>query len=337
MSRPLALVVAGFLAAGCDASFDDPAIVLDLRILGMRAEPPEIITPYDPDDPTAVDLDDLGTVEVCALVADPGARRGLSYRMTVCPPGGGGRCAATDGDGEPRPLFELEGGAVEDPERADAPVRMCSSIEASADLVLVLSESIRADSLVGFGGVAVQVELRVTPEGGGPEEEVVGFKRVRYSPELPAGRTANQNPGLDGVRVARAPAPGVRGEDFDLPLGRCGEVEPWPVAPGERVMMLPLEADGAREEYLVPTFDGGSRRYTENLRYQWLATAGDFSRNNSGGELDDVGNAPPLDTRWTAPDDPEEIGEGLDVRFWIVQRDERGGQTWVESCARVVP
>jgi hypothetical protein len=333
--RAAALVLAALSAAACDASFDDPAIVVDLRILGMQAEPPEIVIPYDPDDPTAVDIDDLGAVEVCALVADPGATRGLSYRMKVCPPTGSGRCASRDREGNQVPTIELEGGAVEDPERAGAPVRMCSTIEASLDLALVLQASVRADDLAGFGGVSAQVELRVTPEDGG-DEEVVGFKRVRYSPELPAGRVANRNPSLDGVTVARAPSV-VRGQDFEMPLGRCGQIEPWPVAPGERVMLLPRETAGSREDYLIPTFDGGSRSYTENLRYQWLATAGKFSRRNSGGELDSVGNAPPLDSRWTAPDDPAEIGDGLEVRLWIIQRDERGGQSWVESCVRVVP
>jgi hypothetical protein len=109
------------------------------------------------------------------------------------------------------------------------------------------------------------------------------------------------------------------------------------VSPGERVTLLPREPDGAREAYVVPTFDGGSRSFTENLRYQWLATTGDFSRNNTGGELDVAGNSPPLDTRWLAPDDPDEVGGGLEVRMWIVQRDERGGQAWYDSCARVLP
>jgi len=333
----LAAMLAAAGATACDTDFEDAAIVIDLRILGMRAEPPEVVAPVDPEDPASVDLADLEPIEVCALVADPGDRRELHWEMRVCPPGGGGRCDRVGGEGEGRPpIYSIGSGTVEDPERDGEPVSMCATIEPDGNLVAVLQESVRLDDLAGFGGVTVQVELRVTPDGGGADEEVVGYKRVRYSPQIPAERVANQNPTLDRVIGIRAPT-GERGLHFDLPLGRCGAIEPWPVSPGERVTLLPIETPGAREDYVVPTFDGGARSYTENLRYQWLATAGDFSRNNSGGELDGVGNEPPLDTRWIAPRDPEEVGDGLDVRMWFVQRDERGGQTWYESCARVVP
>jgi hypothetical protein len=37
---------------------------------------------------------------------------------------------------------------------------------------------------------------------------------------------------------------------------------------------------------VVPTFEGGSRTFTENLRYQWLATAGSWSRAETGGPRD---------------------------------------------------
>jgi hypothetical protein len=328
-TRRAILPILAVAALGCDAGFDDAAIVVDLRILGMRAEPPEVIVPFNPDDPAQLDISAIPDIEVCALVADPGARRGLRYEMAVCPPPSDGRCAPS-----PSPVIPLEGGEVEDPERAAGPIVMCSTLPSSGDLFAVLQESIRADDLAGFGVVSVQVALRVTPEDG--SEEVFGGKRVRFAPEQPAGRTGNQNPSLEGVTGIRA-ATGERGLDFDLPLGRCGEIEPWPVSPGERVTLLPREPDGAREAYVVPTFDGGSRSFTENLRYQWLATTGDFSRNNTGGELDVAGNSPPLDTRWLAPDDPDEVGGGLEVRMWIVQRDERGGQAWYESCARVIP
>src|SRR5690606_22747649 len=99
----------------------------------------------------------------------------------------------------------------------------------------------------------------------------------------------------------------------------------------------PLEPQGAREDYVVPTFDGGSRMLTENLSYAWYATAGEWNRENTGGPRDFAGNAPPLDSTWTAPTDPEIVGAGLDVALWMVQRDERGGQTWYHSCLRVVP
>jgi len=326
-SRALALALGGAVCGAC-TDFESPETVVDMRIIGMRAEPPEVVVPYDPDNPTAVDPAALAQVEVCALVADPADDRGLHYSMAMCRPNGSGRCVGL------APVFVLGGGQVEDPETAAEPVSMCVTIEPNADLLAVVEDAIDSDSLGGFGGIQVQVELRVSPDGGG--EELFAFKRVRYSPQLPAERVANTNPTASALIGLRGPGD-ERGRDFPLPLGRCGEIEPFLVFPDERLQILPEEPPGVREEYLVPTFEGGSRRFTENVTYQWHATAGDWSPFTSGGTIDVAGNEPPLDSIWRAPEDPEVVGDGLDVQMWIVQRDERGGQAWYESCARVLP
>lgn len=326
----LALAALGLALAACDPGFAAEELVVDLRLLGVIASPPEIVLPFDPAEPDAISIDDLGTIEVCALVADPADRRRLSWRMEVCPPEGDGRCD----EGVPR--FVIGEGVIEDPEEAATPQVPCATVTGSADLVAVLMESVRADDLAGFGNVAVMVSVAVWPEGADPATAEYAEKDLRYAPRIPEARVANANPTLDALRVARA-AGGGRGEDFDLPLGRCVDGASFPVAPGEQVQVLPREPDGAREDYVVPTFDGGQRTLTENLRYQFYATAGNWSRFRTGGTKDAAGNEPPLDSRWTAPDDPEVIGDGLDVPLWIVQRDERGGQAWFESCARVIP
>jgi hypothetical protein len=321
-------IAAAALAAAACTDFEDPAQVRDMRILGMRAEPPEVVVPYDPDNPTRIDIGALGQVEVCALVADPAERRGMRYTMSACRPTQNGRCGPDDS------VYEIGSGEIDDPESSDEPVRMCATLSATAELVSVLMAAIDEDSFLGFGGISAQVTLEVTPDGGG--ETLYGFKRVRYAAQLPAERVANANPTVTGFAGLRRPT-GERGRDFAVPLGRCGEIEPFPVAPNERVQLLPTEAEGARERYVVPTFEGGSRHFTENLTYQWHATEGDWSPFESGGTLDVAGNEPPIDSTWRAPDDPEVIGDGIDVRMWIVQRDERGGQAWYETCAHVAP
>ncbi|HWM86618.1 MAG TPA: hypothetical protein VNO33_12290, partial [Kofleriaceae bacterium] len=83
-------MIAAAVAACTD--FEDPEVVVDMRVLGMRAEPPEIVVPYDPQDPTRVNLADLVPVEICALVADPADGRGLDYSMSLCRPTSSGRC-----------------------------------------------------------------------------------------------------------------------------------------------------------------------------------------------------------------------------------------------------
>ncbi len=323
--RRAALLASLLCSAAACGDFETPSIVLDLRILGVSVEPPEVVSPFDPENPTEVDLED---VEVCALVADPNAFRPLSFNMVACAPTDSHRC-----DDPTAPFVDIGFGTVPDPEEAPEPVSMCATLAVSAPLVSVIEDSVAVDSLAGFGGVAVQIEFYTTPDADDLEVAEFAHKRMLYSPQIPEERVANQNPWLDEITFARGDA----GDEEPLPLGRCRDITAIEVAPGEEITFLPVEPDGVREDYLVPTFDGGSRELTENLTYAWYATAGEWSRENSGGPRDIVGNGPPLDSTWTAPDKAEEIGDGLDVGFWFVQRDERGGQSWYQSCAHVAP
>jgi hypothetical protein len=84
-----------------------------------------------------------------------------------------------------------------------------------------------------------------------------------------------------------------------------------------------------RETYSVPTLDGSVRTFTENLRYSWLATAGSFSDEHTGGPVDAFGNHPLLRTRWTAPP------AAGPVELWVVVRDERGGTYWTKRTFMV--
>jgi hypothetical protein len=312
----IALAVAAL--AGC-GSFEDPEIVIDLRALAMVAEPPEIVADVDPEDPGAVELDDIDDVTVCALVADPTEARRLEWTMTACPPTDGGRCDEPDD-----PSTVIGEGIIEDPETGDAAPSMCGTLGADGNLIAILMESVRADDLLGFGGISAQVELRVAGEGGA--EPIFATKRVRYAPRIPADRVANSNPSLESFAVTM---PG--GEEIALPIGRCRDIEPLTVGPGAEITIEPVEPEGAREEYVLPTIDGGRVELTENLRYQWLATGGDWRRFESGGPVDPFGNEPLLDTRWTSPEDAGE------VEMWVVQRDERGGSSFYRSCVRVEP
>jgi len=319
------------LAAGC-GSFEDPTIVLDLRVLAITADPPEQVVPFDPanppDDPADVPLVDS---ELCALVADPAASRRLRWEMTVCAPVDDLRCP----DDAEHPEFVIDGGTIEDPEEADDPQAACGTLPADPALLLVIEDAISIDSLAGFGGIDVAVELRVWPEdggGGGDDEEIFAAKRVRYAPLLPPERVANTNPTVEQISILVAD--GER-DPIPLPLGRCAD-QPSPIriAAGARLELEPLEPEGVRETYVVPTFDGGSRTFTESLTYQWLASDGGWTRSSTGGPRDISGELPPLSTKWEAP---EEVTEETDVSLWMIQRDERLGAAWFESCVRVVP
>lgn len=312
-------------AIGC-GDFETPSIVLDMRILAINASPPEVVADIDLEDPQNITLPD---VEICALVADPADSRGLRYNMAVCPPERDGRCDDPDA-----PFIDLGFGVVDDPEEAAAPVQMCQTLRGSPALAPVIEESIAVDNLSGFGGIPIQVEFWAMPDGGDfPDDAVFGVKEILYAPRIPDTRVANTNPTLTEIKVTRIDS----GDETTLPLGRCGDVTPLQVAPGEKLELLPVEPDGVREDYVVPTFDGDVRFFTENMRYAWFATEGSWSPENSGGPKDGFGNEPKLESEWTAPDDDELIGTGLDVRMYIIMRDERGGNAWFESCVQVVP
>ncbi len=322
------IALASAVALTACGNFESPDIVLDLRILGVTTSPPEVVV--DADDPDDIPIDDIPDVQVCALIADPAESRQLEYRMTACPPRGSRRC-----DSATAPRFEFGSGTAPDPEESDDPVSICGTLVAAGSLLAILRESVRADDLAGFGGVAVQIELEVAPVGA-PEETQYASKKMRYSPRLPAERIANSNPFAERIMVARE-ANGERNRGFAAPLGRCGDVEPITALAGEKLTFVPFPGEGTREDYVVPTFDGGAREFTESLDYAWYATAGNWSSGTTGGPPDLSGNIDDGETSWTAPDDPEDVGDELDVRMWFVQRDERGGLAWYESCVRVIP
>ena len=343
MRRGAGLLAAAGLAAATAAcgSFEDPSIVLDLRVLAMTAEPPEVVAPFDPADPLDVELADS---EICALIADPAEDRALTIAMRACGPTSSDRC-----DDPLRPVLDLGEQTIEDPEEAASAPRACATLEDGLGLLAVLQDSLSQDDLLGFGGIAARVELRVRPADSEPggADEIFAFKRMRYAPQQPPERVANANPTLDGlcaVTIAdsdadpvapEACADGLDPEVPALPLGRCADVTPLVLGPGELLEIFPVEPAGVREDYVLPTFDGGVQAITENLTYAWLATAGSWSAGSTGGPRDIAGNEARLETRFTAPDDPEIIGDGLDIALWIVQRDERGGAAWFESCVRV--
>lgn len=281
------------LAAGCDAGFEKQSIVLDLRVLAIRSEPAEVVVDFDPAAPT---IPDLPPVRLLTLVGDPLGPRPLGYSMTACPETIDRRCDPT----LPRLLF-AEGTAQGD-------------FEATLQVdVPLLRAALENDEFLGLGGVPVQIELRLRPSGAPVAETVYAAKVVFFSPRVPAGRTANANPTMtllaDGMPFSA-----------DVPLR---------VAPRAEVRLLPVEPAGVREAYQLPTLDGGERSFTENLRYSWLATAGELSDEETGGAVDLFGNVPLLETRWKAPEK-----EGP-VTLWVVQRDERGGTYWMQRSILV--
>jgi hypothetical protein len=310
-----AILLLSFLACACDVGFQDEAVVVDLRVLGVRADPAEVIV----DSMTSA----IPPVTITALVADPGTSRRLEWRMEACAPTLSLRC---DDDDPAAVVVPMGTGFADDPEAA------VPGASVSAELVLtpeLIQWAIAEDSYHGFGGLPIQVSLRLVGEGGGEADAVYAAKNVVYALRDPATRVANQNPTLERLEVRH-------GEDAYATLegGPCSDptVIPHPITAGETVRLSPVEPEGVRETYVLPTFSGGERSFTENMTYAWYVTAGNIGR-VTGGPVDAFGNPPILWTDYSAPgvEHLAEIPGGL-INLWLVMRDERGGVTWTQRC-----
>jgi hypothetical protein len=291
--RPRALPAVVLLAA-CQTGFERPSIVIDLRVLAMRTDPAEVVVDFDPRQP---ELPDVPPVTVTTLVADPLGPRPLAYTMTACPEQFRRRCAPE------LPSFRFAEGTT-----TGAPEAV---LQADARL---LAAALEYDDFLGLGGVPVQIVMTLRPVDAPESETLHAAKLIFYAPRVPEDRQPNRNPVIAQLLAD------------DEPLA---EETPLVVAPGAEVRLEPVEPEGVRESYVVPTLDGDVRRFTENIRYSWLATAGRFSDERTGGPTDAFGNVPLLRTRWRAPEIPGP------VTLWVVQRDERGGTSWIQRTLEV--
>ncbi len=321
------------LLTGACGSFEDPNIVIDLRVLAISASPPDQVIDVDLAEPPSPEslLAQLAPTEVCALVADPGLERRLTWSMTVC----------KYDDARCDPDFSeiaLASGVIDDPDRIPTPT-LCATVEPTLELLLLLSDILEDDTLRGLGGIDYAVLLRIGGEDADRELDQYATKRLRVAPRIPAARAANANPDIERIDASLQAADDDEedAEATPLVLGRCLEnPTPYELPPDTKVRLRPIEPATAREVYAVPTLDGSSQTFTESLTYQWIASAGGFSSGSTGGPRDVSGNPAPLYSDYRSPP-AEELDGPTDVTLWIIQRDERLGVHWYEACVRVVP
>lgn len=329
------LLGSGLLGGGC-GSFADPAIVSDLRVLAITAEPPEQLLDIDLSTPPTAEqlLAQLKPVKICGLLHNPGDPRPLRWSITVCGGDIGDRCPADE------PLLEVASGTVANPATTSPEPSLCATLQPSLSFLFIVQQAINNDQISGLGGINVNVQLAFAVEEDFATAPFYGSKKIVLAPRIPVQRMVNNNPIVTTYTAQLASAAKQPfGDAVPLPLGRCldlavaGQV-PFIATAGNRVRITPIEPAGAREPYVVPTLSGGSRMFTESLTYQWLATAGGFTAGSTGGKRDAFGNPALLYSDWKVPTD---LNEPLDVSLWILPRDERLGSAWVETCIRVMP
>ena len=169
--RRLIVIGLGLFAAGCAEPLPDRAVVDDLRVLGVRAEPPEA-SPGT-------------TVTFDALVADPdGEGRALSWAWAICNPGDGGVGSC----GDPANILALGTG-------------MTATWTVPGDALDGLDPSSALAGLDFYVVLGVEVADSGDPSIEAPRD--IAFKRVRIS----TNGAPNENPVLMGFTVGGQSAP----------------------------------------------------------------------------------------------------------------------------------
>ncbi len=344
--RALAMLA---LFAGACGTFEEPSIVLDLRVIAMRTDVGDS-TPTKADQVLDVDLTEepqvgdllaqLKETDVTAWVADPGGPESrLVWSMTLCLPDDEGRCDRT------MPHIEFGAGEIDDPDTSTSFQRPFAKIlptdsQTGQTIVAMLLREIRENPVNALGGVDLMIELRIGRSADPRENDLYAAKKLRIAPRIPLERAPNTNPNISGIETAvngLAAVPGfasgggqsIRCSDPNYQFAKAT------VSPGDAVTLFPNEASETRENYAVPGLDGNTIVLEESVSYQWLGTYGSWSDETTGGGHDLLGNQSLLGSDWTAPF----IGgrDFLDVSLWMIQRDERFGVTPIETCITVVP
>jgi hypothetical protein len=324
MVKWLALV----MLAAC-GTFEDPDVVIDLRVLAMVADPPEQVVDVSmTTDPTTL-LQQVVPSQVCARVSDRNFDRELRYTWTLCAPDSDDRCDPAS------PHAVLDAGTAPDPDTYPPPP-LCTTINPNGNLLGVVIDYLSGDQFNGLGGIYYGVDLQLGGADADPSLDIYAEKALRLMPNIPADIQANHNPTLAGLVASDPNAEMSNPQPMALNACDAPGAQKLEVTPRQKIRLTPTEPDGVRETYVTPTIDGGERTFTESITYQWVIGDGSLSTGDSGGGHDAFGNIAPLFTDFTAPY-AEDLDGPEDIPVWIVVRDERLGVAWYDACIHVTP
>lgn len=291
-----------WMISGCTSPFDPAAYVTGLRVLGVKAEPPEI-APGE-------------TSSLSALVVDTdGAAVSYSWASCLDPPGPNDPginpdCVTQDS----APFLTPLGGAA---------------------TTTVTMPNVTAEQL-GLPdytlGVYLPVRLTVDASGGAVDgrglAEVRSIYRVRFATGL---APRNQNPKLSGLYVVAGPGYPDGGVTSITPLDDAHPL-PAPLTLGDKITLRALIDIDSLETYPQVGGDPNDPSLVmaiEQPRFQWYATAGSFD--TTATRVDRPDTVFTLDTH--VPGAPDGGGPAT-VTIWVVAHDERGGTDWL---SRTIP
>lgn len=319
------------LASGCVTGQDNPTTVKDLRVLGMRFEPPEVMMTGCNVQlllGAAAGATDGGTItlppefqallaayagrplDFTALIADPaGAGRELNYRLLACANRGDRAC---DNEGD---FIELKSGTTTGGELS---LKVAPGIQFLDDGLAtpLLLEVINQDTFKGLGGVRVPVVLELSAPDTG--EKIYAQKLMVYTCQFFPTMKQNVTPVLPGIVFDGQPWP---------------ENEVKDLTGLQDIALAPEDFTELEEPYVVPSLQLRPIDLVESWKVTWMTTSGTMSSYNTGGtELN--GNTERHRSNWK-PD--QSATESKDVDFFFVVRDGRGGNSWTKRSLHWSP
>jgi len=294
------------LASACGGSWKPVTVIEGLRVIGVRADPPEV----RPGQPASLE----------ALVLDPtrpGERTTMVWLGCEPDPFGAGRGACND-------LASIgDQNALLDSMRLPDGVKLIglgnrATYATSPNLfdVLAADDDRRKKGTVGTIAslaVAADVPLNATPEELAPIFEKVQSKEIAsqltlFRVRVSENAVQNVNPTIDALII----------DGQTVPKGAAAMIQPFV----EHYMDLAAHEMEPFSE-IAPM---GVVEKEERLVVSWYSTAGRFS-------YDRVALGTDVKSRYVGPGDEVEndpIPEGRRGTFWTVVRDSRGGQVWAE-------
>ena len=342
--RASTLVMVSLLVptAACVSAQDDPTTVHDLRVLGMGFEPPEVLltrcnaltlrqllasqadggSVANVDPGLLIELLSVGArpLDFRALIADPnGAGRALDYKLSVCTDATDRTCSNPD-----RRSVLSEGQYSGESGELSLKVSPVSSTNDAGMVSVrtvgtgtpVLLDVVQNDSYRGLGGIRIPVVLELTARDTG--EKIFAQKLMPYVCRFLPQMEQNVLPVLPGM-TARSEA---WAEDQVIELGGRTAID-----------MEPLDFSALEETYVLPSLQLQPVTLTESWKIAHYATSGTISPYETGGT--NLGGAVSrANFKWTSD---AANNQPIDIRFYFVVRDGRGGESWLVRRARWSP
>ena len=301
-----ALLIAALCALwGCPDDLEKQSHVSKLRVLGVRAEPAELILAQGAP---------LPATTLTALAVEPSGvpvetHFSLCTRLGDAPPGDLA-CPGTAGIDLPDAGPEAARLDLSDPRIVAfaASVQLDGGAIDAGGLAQQLSQGVPL--LVGFESTAPAFGNPDGGPAGGADglQHLQGFAAItlRTAERGPA----NLNPELIGLRLVNAPDGGF---DYD----------PGPEVPADGGLVVPTGAVLRLTPVSAPKDDA-----TKKYGYSFFVTGGSLGALRSV-DITATGQPGDIWVQWSTPLDPQP------VRLWVVVRDGRGGTAWLERVVQV--